>query len=82
MSVYAPYHHPRIPEPVFMKLGMYVMAPEPNTTVYFINPFHPSVCLCPRIVARQFPRQRIHATIEELLDAVRGVTKESYFSCL
>jgi hypothetical protein len=32
-------------EPVFMKLGMYIMAPEPVSTAYFINPSHQSVCL-------------------------------------
>jgi hypothetical protein len=32
-----------MPEPVFMKLGMYVMTPEPNSTAYFINPSHQSV---------------------------------------
>jgi hypothetical protein len=41
-----------------MKLGMYIMAPEPISAAYFINPFHQSVCLyvcmfIPRIVARQ-----------------------------
>jgi hypothetical protein len=33
------------PEPVFMKLGMYVMAPEPISTAYVINPSQQSVCL-------------------------------------
>jgi hypothetical protein len=32
-------------EPVFMKLGMYIMAHEPISMVYFIYPFHQSVCL-------------------------------------
>jgi hypothetical protein len=42
-------------EPVFMKLGTYVMALEPILMVYFINPSHQSVCLYvyPPIVARQ-----------------------------
>jgi hypothetical protein len=34
-----------IPEPIFMKLGMYIMAPEPISTAYYINPSHQSVCL-------------------------------------
>jgi hypothetical protein len=36
-----------------MKLGMYIMAPEPISTAYFINPSHHSVCLYvyPPIVA-------------------------------
>jgi hypothetical protein len=33
------------PEPIFMKLDTYIMAPEPVSTVYFINPSHQSVCL-------------------------------------
>jgi hypothetical protein len=32
-------------EPIFMKLGMYIMAPEPISTEYFINPSHQFVCL-------------------------------------
>jgi hypothetical protein len=35
----------RVPEQICMKLGMYVMAREPNSTVYFINPSHQSLCL-------------------------------------
>jgi hypothetical protein len=44
-----------MPEPVFMKLGIYIMASGPFSTAYFINLSHQSVCLCvyPRIVARQ-----------------------------
>jgi hypothetical protein len=39
---------------ILMKLGMYIMAPEPNSTAYFINPSHrPCVCMCiPHSVAR------------------------------
>jgi hypothetical protein len=32
-------------EPVFKKLGMYIIAPDPISTVYFINRSHHSVCL-------------------------------------
>jgi hypothetical protein len=32
-----------MPEPIFMKLGMYIMALEPISTTYFINPSHQSV---------------------------------------
>jgi hypothetical protein len=35
----------RFPELVFMKLGMYIVTPEPVSTAYFINPSHQSVCL-------------------------------------
>jgi hypothetical protein len=43
------------PQPIFMKLGMYVMAPEPIPMAYFINPSHQSVCLYayPPIIAGQ-----------------------------
>jgi hypothetical protein len=33
-----------MPESIFMKLGMYIMAPESISTAYFVNPFHQSVC--------------------------------------
>jgi hypothetical protein len=33
------------PEPIFMKLGMYIMTPEPISTAYFINPSYQSVCI-------------------------------------
>jgi hypothetical protein len=38
-----------------MKLGMYIMAPEPTSSAYFINPSHQSVALIayPSLVARQ-----------------------------
>jgi hypothetical protein len=60
-----------MPEPIFMKLGMYIMSPDPISMVYFINPSDQSVCLYayPYVVAGQ--RLRIvtiatntHATIE------------------
>jgi hypothetical protein len=42
-------------EPISMKLGMYIMASEPMSTAYFINPSHQSVYLYvyPPIVTRQ-----------------------------
>jgi hypothetical protein len=44
-----------IPEPIFIKFDMYIMAPEPISTAFFINPSHQSVCLYvyPPFVARQ-----------------------------
>jgi hypothetical protein len=44
-----------MPEPIFMKFGMYVMAFEPISVAYFINPSDHSVCLYVYlpIVARQ-----------------------------
>jgi hypothetical protein len=75
-----------MPEPIFMKLGMYIMAPEPISTAYFINPSHQSVCLYvyPLIVARQRLGKNITAetntqvTIEELLDASFSIWPVSY----
>jgi hypothetical protein len=34
-----------MPEPIIMKLGMYIMASEHISTGYFINSSHQSVCL-------------------------------------
>jgi hypothetical protein len=50
-----PLNNFRNPEPVFMKLGLCVMAPEPILTTYFIiPPISLCVCMCiPSIVARQ-----------------------------
>jgi hypothetical protein len=64
-------------EPVFMKLGMYILAPESISTAYLINPSHQSLCLFvyTPIVARQrlgknfTPATNTHATIHELTDA-------------
>jgi hypothetical protein len=60
-----------------MKLDMYIMAPEPITTAYCINPSHQSLCLFvyPLIVARQrlgknVMRQQIHLKTEELSDGL------------
>jgi hypothetical protein len=77
-------------EPVFMELGMYIMAPESISIAYFINPSHQSLCLYlyPPIVARQRLNKNVtaatntHITVEELLDAffcyaVRAVSKEN-----
>jgi hypothetical protein len=63
----------------------YIMAPEPISMAYFINPTHQSVCLYvyPPIIARQQLSRNItaamntHATINELLDASLSISKES-----
>jgi hypothetical protein len=34
-----------MPEPIFMKLGMYIMALEPSSMAYYINPFHQSASM-------------------------------------
>jgi hypothetical protein len=72
-----------MPEPILMKLGT---APEPISTVYFINPSHQSVCLYAYtpIVAREWlgknitAATNIHTTVEEMLDASLCVHSVSY----
>jgi hypothetical protein len=44
LCVYPPNF--RMPKPICMKLGMYIMTPEPISTAYFINPFHQFVPVC------------------------------------
>jgi hypothetical protein len=46
-----------------MKLGMYITAPEPISTAYFINPSHQSVCLYvyPPAVIRQWLGENVTA---------------------
>jgi hypothetical protein len=64
-------------QPIFMKIGMYIMTPEPISTVCFINTFYQSVCLYvySLFVARQRLGKNVaaatntHSTTEELLDA-------------
>jgi hypothetical protein len=78
-----------MPEPVFMKLGMYIMPPEPISTAYFINPTHQPVYLYvyPRVSllgngsVNTFPRQpRIVGGV--VFYAARVVSKESRPSVL
>jgi hypothetical protein len=59
-----------------MKLGLYIMAPEPILAAYFVYPSHHSVCLYvyPSVVTRQQLGKNVtavmntHAT-KELMDA-------------
>jgi hypothetical protein len=90
VSMYPLFINLWMPEPIFMKLGMYIILPNPIWTAYFINPFHQCVCvsvflsplslLCNGSL-NTFLRQRIHAPIEDKLDAffyvVRVVSKDS-----
>jgi hypothetical protein len=69
-----------------MKLGMYIMAPEPVSAVYFINPFHRPVCVYVYlpIIARQRLDKNViavtntQATKEEFLDASFYMLSVSY----
>jgi hypothetical protein len=64
-------------ELIFMKPDIYIMAPEPISTAYFINPSHLSVCVYMylHIVGRQGVGKNvttvmnIRATIDKLFDA-------------
>jgi hypothetical protein len=40
-----PHSYQLLNEPVFMKLGMYIIAPQPMSMPYFINPSYQCVCL-------------------------------------
>jgi hypothetical protein len=63
-----------MPEHMFMKLSMYIMAPDLISAECFINSSHQSVCLYvyPSTFARQGLSKNIteatNTTIEELLD--------------
>jgi hypothetical protein len=63
-----------MPEPIFMKLGTYIPAPEPISTLYLKNPSHQSVCLYvyPPIAARQLLGKDPHIVARQLLG--RNVT--------
>jgi hypothetical protein len=71
MSVNPPIDF-RMAETISMKLGMYIMAPEPISMAYLINPSYQSVCLYvyPPIAARQRLGKNVtaatntHATIQ------------------
>jgi hypothetical protein len=75
-----------MPEPVFMKLGMYIMAAKPKSAAYLINPFHKSLCLYvyPSTVARQWLGKNVtavtntHETIVELLDVLFSMRSVLY----
>jgi hypothetical protein len=59
--------------PILMRLG--TMATQPISTTYFVNLSHQSVFLCASLPLlgcgsiKTFTRQRINATVEEMLDA-------------
>jgi hypothetical protein len=68
-------HQILTPDPLFIKLGMYITAPEPISTAYFINPSHQSVCLYVYrpIVARQ--RLGINVTGEKTKHATEDLSE-------
>jgi hypothetical protein len=79
-----------MPETIFMKLGIYIMAPESISTAYFINPSHQSLCYHVHhpIVARQrlgknitaatdIPLNNRRIVVRVVFYAARAITKES-----
>jgi hypothetical protein len=77
-----------MPEPVFMKRGMYIMAPELISTAYYINSSRQFVCVCVYIYSTTFARKRLlekvtatantNTTIGELLDASYSMLSVTY----
>jgi hypothetical protein len=81
-----------MPEPIFMKLGMYIMATDCASAAYFITHSDQSLCLYTRMYPHIVATQRLsknftaakntHATVEELFRrvvfyALRVASKES-----
>jgi hypothetical protein len=70
-----------MPEQIFIKFGMYIMAPEPISTAYFVNPSHHSICIYmyhifvprQRLVKKVTVAKNIHTSLSV---AVRIVSKE------
>jgi hypothetical protein len=62
-----------MPDPVFIKIGMYIMTLEPISAVYFINSSHQYVYSLSLLgngsVRNITATTNTHATIEVLLDA-------------
>jgi hypothetical protein len=57
-----------IPELILMKLGMYILAPEPISTTYFIHSSHQSVCVYPvsmlgNVLVKMLPH-RLHTKLQ------------------
>jgi hypothetical protein len=82
-----------MPEPIFMEFGMYIMAPEPISTAYFVNPSRQFICMfIPPFFARQRLGKHVPAAKSTrnnrsdvwcvILCAVRILSKESLWVCL
>jgi hypothetical protein len=70
-----------------MKLGMYIMAPDPISKAHFINPSYQSVSLsvspynCQQWLGTHvIAAINAHATVEELLDVLFSMWSVSYQS--
>jgi hypothetical protein len=68
-------------EPVFMKLGMYIMTPEPISTTRLINHSCQSLCLfeyTPVVARQRLGKNFTPAMINELTEAYFSMRSESY----
>jgi hypothetical protein len=71
-------------EPVFMKIGRYIMELKTNSAAYFTNPSRQSINICTPTVARQRLSKNVpaatntHATIEDLWDPSFSLLSVSY----
>jgi hypothetical protein len=77
LAVYLHSHLPSnsfwMPEPIFTKLGMYIMAPK-TSTAYFINTYHQSLCLYVYVARQRLVRNvtdtmSAHAIIKQFWEA-------------
>jgi hypothetical protein len=71
-----------MPEPIFMKLGMYIMAPTSISAGYFIKPslqfMSPLIVVRQRLGKNTTAATNAHTAIEELLDASFSMLSMSY----
>jgi hypothetical protein len=65
-------------EPIFMELGMCILALEPISTAYFINPFHQSVCVARQQLGKNITTAMSTHTTTELLDTSSSMRSMSY----
>jgi hypothetical protein len=88
--LYIPLINFEMPDPIVMKLGMYIMTPAPISMAYSTNPSHQSVFLYPLVVGRQRigkyvatrKNTRNSRTLGHVLHAVRVVTKQNRWVCV
>jgi hypothetical protein len=71
-----------MPEVIFMKLGMRILALEPISTAYLINPSYQSVCLYvyPSTVARQWLGKNVSAAMNTNVNTRRIVGRVVFYA--
>jgi hypothetical protein len=73
-----------VSEPIFLKLGMYIISAESISTAYFINPSHLCLYVYPTIIAGELLGKHVtaatntQATIQELLETSFSMRFLSY----